>query len=348
MLPETFTKILERLVESHFVGDKISFVWHAGEPLALPLSYYSELFDKIELFPTLAGKVTHSIQTNGMLINDDWCRFFNKHGVSVGVSIDGPDFIHDAHRKDRRGRGTLARVLEGFECLERHRVSSHVIAVLTSNSLDYAEEIFRFFLELGVTNLGFNIEEKEGVNDATSLETSDMDERVRGFFRRTYELQKQHGNRLKIREFDHAFRAIALSDLERPENVKWLNDQSTPISILSIDHAGSFSTFSPELLGMNEPKYGDFVFGNVYEDTFDSMWTRPNFIETLVEINKGVERCRANCEYFSLCGGGAPSNKLYENGTFDSGETLYCRYTIQYPLDIALNELESQLFMRPT
>lgn len=348
MSPETFTKILERLVESNFVGDKISFVWHAGEPLALPLGYYSDIFEKIELFPSLAGKVTHSIQTNGMLINDDWCQFFQKHSVSVGVSIDGPDFIHDAYRKDRRGQGTLARVLKGVECLERHNVGFHVIAVLSSNALNYAEEIFRFFLDLGVKNLGFNIEEKEGVNCSTSLEMDDMDERVKGFFQRTYELQKRYSNRLKIREFDLAFRAIALSDLGKPENTEWLNDQATPIKILSIDHAGFFSTFSPELLGMNDPQHGDFIFGNVYEDTFESMWTKPNFIETLLEINKGVGKCKAGCEYFSLCGGGAPSNKLYENGTFDSAETMYCRYTIKYPLDIALCELENQLFLQPT
>lgn len=348
MSPETFNRILERLVESNFVGDKISFVWHAGEPLALPNGYYSELFDRIEQFPSLAGKVTHSIQTNGMLINDDWCRFFQQHDVSVGVSIDGPDFIHDAYRKDRRGQGTLARVLKGVEYLKRHSVRFHVIAVLTSNSLNYAEEIFKFFLDLGVTNLGFNIEEKEGVNNSTSLETQDMDERVKEFFQSTYELQKQCGNRLKIREFDHAFRTIALADLENPENLGGLNDQATPIKILSIDHAGFFSTFSPELLGMNEPQYGNFIFGNVHEDTFDSMWAKPNFIETLVEINKGVEKCKAGCEYFAFCGGGAPSNKLYENGTFDSAETMYCKYTVKYPLDIALHELETQLFLQST
>ncbi|HEY0377083.1 MAG TPA: cyclophane-forming radical SAM/SPASM peptide maturase GrrM/OscB [Pyrinomonadaceae bacterium] len=348
MSAETFTKILERLVESKLVGDKIGLVWHAGEPLALPLNYYSEIFDKIELFPSLAGKVTHSIQTNGMIINDEWCQFFLKHSVSVGVSIDGPDFLHDACRKDRRGRGTLARVLGGVECLKRHGVRFHVISVVTSNSLNYAEEIFRFFLDLGVTNLGFNIEEKEGANNSTSLETCDTDERVKEFFRRTYELQRRYGNRLKIREFDRAFRAIAVSDPETPENMDRLNDQATPIKILSVDYAGNFSTFSPELLGMNDPEHGDFIFGNVYEDTFESIWTRPNFIETLVEINKGVEKCKADCEYFSLCGGGAPSNKLYENGTFESAETMYCKYTIKYPLDIALSELEKQLFPQPT
>lgn len=344
MSTSTFTKILDRLVESSYVGDKISCVWHAGEPLALPLSYYTEIFKQIELYPTVHEKVTHSIQTNGMLINAAWCQFFQQHKVSVGVSIDGPAFLHDASRKDRRGEGTLFRALKGIEYLQRHHVDFHAIAVLTSESLNYPEEIFTFFLDLGVRHLGFNIEEKEGVNSSSSLEMhGDMDEHVKRFLQKTYELQRKHGNKLKIREFDRAFRTISNSDLERPENTERLNDQVTPVKIISIDHAGSFSTFSPELLGMDDPRHGNFIFGNVYQDAFDSMWAKPNFVETVAEIKKGVERCKCSCEYFSLCGGGAPSNKLYENGTFDSTETMYCKYTIKYPLDIALRELENQL-----
>ncbi len=343
MSPEVFAKTLERLTESNFVGEKISFVWHAGEPLALPVSYYDELFKQIDLFPTLADKVTHSIQTNGMLINDAWCEFFRKHRVSVGVSIDGPEFIHDAYRKDRTGRGTLERALKGLECLKRNNVDFHVIAVITSNALDHAEEIFKFFVDIGVEHLGLNIEEKEGINDSSSLETRDLEARVMAFFQKMYDLQKRYENKLRIREFDRAFRTIAFADAEHPGATLELNDQVAPIKILSVDCEGRYSTFSPELLGMNDPAHGDFIFGNVLEDNFDNIWTRQNFIETLDEINKGIAQCKETCEYFNFCGGGAPSNKLYENGSLNSTETMYCKYTIKYPLDIVLCELESQL-----
>jgi uncharacterized protein len=342
MSADTFAKILERLTESSFVGEKVSFVWHAGEPLALPLSYYRKFFEQVES-SSLRDRASHSIQTNGMLINDAWCELFREHRVRVGVSLDGPEFLHDEYRRDRRGRGTFARALQGVECLRRNNIDFHVIAVLTSKSLDYAEEIFNFFLDMGVRAVGFNIEEKEGVNTASSLEPSDLGERTKKFFQRMYELQKHGRNRLKIREFDRAFRAIARSEPSQPETAEWLNDQATPIKILSIDHAGNFSTFSPELLGMSSPAHGDFIFGNVHEDAFDSIWTRNNFIRTFEEIRRGVAQCKDTCEYFSLCGGGAPSNKLYENGSFDSAETMYCRYTIKYPLDIVLCELERQL-----
>lgn len=344
MSADTFARILERLAESSFVGEKMSFVWHAGEPLALPVNYYRNFFEQIESSP-LRGRVSHSIQTNGMLINDAWCQLFREHHVRVGVSLDGPEFLHDEHRKDRRGGGTFARALQGVECLRRNNMDFHAIAVLTSRSLDYAEEIFNFFLDIGVQNLGFNIEEKEGVNTSSSLESSDLEDRIKKFFQRMYELQKQGRNQLRIREFDRAFRAIANSEPRQPETAKGLNDQVNPVRILSIDHTGNFSTFSPELLGMRSPAHGDFIFGNVHDDAFDILWTRDNFIRTFEEIKKGVARCKDTCEYFSLCGGGAPSNKLYENGSFDSAETMYCKYTTKYPLDIVLCELERQLLV---
>jgi uncharacterized protein len=59
------------------------------------------------------------------------------------------------------------------------------------------------------------------------------------------------------------------------------------------------------------------------------------------DINAGVELCKKKCEYFHVCGGGAPSNKLYENGSFNSTETLYCKFSIQQPIDIVLSYLEA-------
>lgn len=343
MSAETFTKILKRLDESDLVGEKLSLVWHAGEPLALPISYYHELFEIIESFPSLKEKIVHSLQTNGMLINDAWGKLFKQYEFSIGLSIDGPAFLHDSFRKDRLGQGTFARVLSGLECLRRNDVSFHVIAVLTSKSLDYADEIFQFFLDLGVRNVGFNIEEKEGVNSSSSLE-GDFDERMKKFFQRMYELQTTSNGQLMIREFNQACRGIASADLTNLKGGEFgSNDQVNPFRILTVDSDGHFSTFSPELLGMNNAAFGDFIFGNVHENSFESIRNNQHFLKVLGDVRSGVEKCRSGCEYFALCGGGAPANKLYENGTFDSSETMYCRYTIKYPIDIALNDLESQL-----
>jgi uncharacterized protein len=107
-----------------------------------------------------------------------------------------------------------------------------------------------------------------------------------------------------------------------------------------MDWAGNISTFSPELLGLKNPAYDDFLLGNINCDTLVDMSLRPNFAGMLADIRAGVEMCRERCEYFSVCGGGEPVNKLAENGSFASTETTYCRLTKMRATDLVLDALE--------
>ena len=107
-----------------------------------------------------------------------------------------------------------------------------------------------------------------------------------------------------------------------------------------MDWAGNISTFSPELLGLKNPAYEDFLLGNINCDSLADLPRRPNFTRMLADIRAGVEMCRERCEYFSICGGGEPVNKLAENGGFASTETTYCRLTKMQPTDLVLDALE--------
>jgi len=168
------------------VGESLSIVWHAGEPLAVPISFYQEAFQAIDELSLSRKRICHSIQTNGTLINDGWCEFIKNHDIRIGLSIDGPELVHDAHRKDRRGQGTHARVMEGVRCLRKHGIDFHVIAVVTERSLDYPDEVFNFFLENGMHQIGFNIEEIEGTNASSTLSQNSGEQRVRKFFEESF------------------------------------------------------------------------------------------------------------------------------------------------------------------
>ena len=334
---------LKKVFASGLVGKELSIVWHAGEPLALPVLFYEQAFQAFESLSIPREKISHSIQTNGMLINDRWCELIKEHRIRLGVSIDGPDFIHDVHRKTRRGLGTHAQVMKGVEVLRKHDIDFHVIAVITEASLDHPDEIFNFFLEHEIQRVGFNIEEIEGINRASTLDTGSVDQRMRNFFHRIYDLQKSCGGKIKIREFDRAYQAIALNSDEDAEQAYKHNDQAVPFGIISIDCEGNFSTFSPELLGMKSTTYGDFCFGNVTTHDFLEITESDKFKRVFADIEAGVRLCSETCEYYALCGGGAPSNKYYENGSFATAETMFCRYTIKTPIDIVLADLEESL-----
>jgi uncharacterized protein len=333
---------IDKVAASGFVNGSLTVVWHAGEPLVLPITYYEEIFSTLALRP-YGALIKHSIQTNGMMINDSWCDLFCKWNVSVGVSLDGPAFIHDAHRKDRAGKGTHARVMAGVDCLRRNDITFHVIAVITAESLPYPKEIFDFLLENGVRQVGFNIEELEGCHDSTTLSEVSAISRLEEFFNQLSISQSQCGNRMRVREFDYALRTILCKERRWDGSEIPLNDQSVPISIVSIDYQGGISTFSPELLGLKSKEFGNFVFGNIFTDNLEDILKNKKFLAIFREIESGVQRCADSCEYFPLCGGGAPSNKYYENGTFNSAETLYCRSVIQAPIKIMLKRLEEEI-----
>lgn len=115
------------------------------------------------------------------------------------------------------------------------------------------------------------------------------------------------------------------------------------MSIISVDYLGNFSTFSPELIGQSAKDYNNFIFGNILETTFRQAQKGDLLKIISKEINSGIKKCKKECDYFSVCGGGAPANKYFENGTFNSSATNYCKYSIKVPTDLVIGHLEKEL-----
>ena len=141
---------------------------------------------------------------------------------------------------------------------------------------------------------------------------------------------------LSIRELRDTFSLIV-----DPHSEDRCNEQIELLGIVSIDVDGNISTFSPELLGMENASYGDFVFGNVHRNSLEDVLMNPHLIYTHAEIEEGVRHCAESCSHFDFCKGGAPANKLFENGTFASAGTLYCKLTKQVMFDLMLEHLET-------
>jgi uncharacterized protein len=276
------------------------------------------------------------------LINESWCRFIGDHNVSIGLSIDGPADIHDAHRKTRSGRGSHLAAMEGLRKLQAHGIPFHVISVITRQSLGRAKDIYHFFYDLGISQLGFNIEEIEGENVESSLTAAGgMAEGVEAFMTSIFQLQKADGGRMRIREFDAALGKIRSQKSLRDFDFPYFNEQVRPFGILNVDCDGNYSTYSPELLGMNVLPYGSFSFGNILREDFVESVESPKFRSVFTDVQAGINLCRDSCAYYGYCGGGAPANKYYENGSFATAETIFCKYSVKLPLEIVLQDLES-------
>lgn len=334
----TLRSIAERLSRSGRLGPDVTVVWHAGEPLVVPRDWYEEAFRILDASRSETVQFHHAVQTNAVLIDDAWCEFFKQHDVKVGVSLDGPAFLHDRNRRTRRGQGTHARVMAGVQKLQEHGVEFHVICVLTRESLDHADELVDFFVEHGIERVGFNIDEVENVNTDSSMAGPEAEAAFIAFLDRLVTRVLEVGPSLQVRELDDL-----LDHLIHRLPATPANPQATPWNIVAIDWAGQLSTFSPELLGAKHPRFESFTFGNLAHEDLDAIASRPAFQRVRDEIEAGVEACRQSCPYFRVCGGGAPSNKLFETGSFAATETIFCRLTRQRVADVVLSRLEALL-----
>jgi uncharacterized protein len=325
---------VEKLKEEQLLEPGLGIIWHAGEPTVVRPEQYAAYFAPIrEVLGDL--EYVHHFQTNGTLIDDHWCDFIAEHQVAVGVSIDGPDYIHDRSRKTWSGRGTLDKTVRGIEMLKKHGIPFHTISVIGEASLDHAKEIYDFLVSLEPVLIGFNVEEQEGVNQTSTL--TNRSDRVERFFQELYDCARENSFDPPIREFENACGAIAAgggSDV---------NQQVYPYRILTISVDGAFTTFSPELLGMSSKAYGSLEIGNVKTDSFRGALQNPKYNQMASDIFAGVKRCEETCEYFDVCGGGAPANKLFETGTFAAAETNFCEQHLKIPVRIVLKDLETTL-----
>ena len=269
-----------------------------------------------------------------------WCRISCLEGL---LEIMAPGRKHE-RIKELTGRLIIAycdaKEIDYFSfgsTTLKNKINFNVIAVLTEDSLDYADEIFNFFLDHGITDVGLNMEETEGIHSSSSLEGNGIVERYRTFIQRFWELAAQTDGVFKVREFE-VICSLIYDNLRQEKT-----EMNHPFAIANFDYQGNFSTFDPELLAVKTECYGDFILGNVLEDTLKSVCYTEKFQHIYRDMTQGVDLCRNSCEYFGVCGGGSGSNKFWENGSFASAATNACKYRIKLMTDIVLAELENSL-----
>ena len=127
---------------------EVLFTWHGGETLLRPLSFYRKALELQQKYAN-GHLIDNCLQTNGTLLNDEWCRFLKDNHWLVGISIDGPQCFHDTYRRDRQGHGSFDRVMHSIELLNKHGVEWNAMAVVNRLNADYPREFYQFFRSMG-------------------------------------------------------------------------------------------------------------------------------------------------------------------------------------------------------
>ena len=212
-----------------------------------------------------------------------------------------------------------------------------MISVLSKGALECPEELHAFYVEEGIEDVCFNVEESEGdhVSELMTLSRRSMRDKFQAFLHCFWTISRQSPGIRFIREIDGLIPRIF-----RPEDAQISNEQVEPLAMLNIACNGNVSSFSPELLGYKNERYGDFIVGNVHQHTIEQMLNSKAMQAMVSDIGAGVEACKKECGYFSLCGGGAPVNKLSENGSFASTQTSFCNLVQITPASMILSAFD--------
>ena len=134
---------------------EVHFSWHGGEPTVLGLDYFRRIVALQRKHRPEGSRITNGIQTNGVLLTDEWCRFLAAERFSVGLSLDGPPALHDAYRLTKDGKATHKQVMQGYRLLRQHRVPVDLLCVVHAQNVRHPREVYRFFREIKAQYLSF-------------------------------------------------------------------------------------------------------------------------------------------------------------------------------------------------
>lgn len=296
--------VLEKLIRNMFsCSDAPIFTWHGGEPTIMGLDFFRKVVALQKKFCGAKKKYGNALQTHGLLLNEEWADFLRQENFLVGISLDGPEMIHDYYRKDRQGQGTFQRAFKNAKMLLDKNVEVNILATVNHHSVNYPSLIYDFFVENGFTFMQFMpVVERDHTNPEVaasySVNTLKYGHFLNQLFNRWFndidwKLLKQ---KTSIRLFDTLLQIYVGMPANHCAHSK------TCASYLVVEHNGDL--FSCDYLVSKET-----YLGNLRETTLQQAFQSPaNINFGNQKLDYGVECQR--CKWLRLCYGGCIKDRI--------------------------------------
>jgi uncharacterized protein len=318
MAPAVLETTLHRLVDEDLLEDHVAISWHGAEPLAAGLDWYRDAAERVDRILGGHCTVKHIFQSNGVLLNDDWCRFLIDIDGQIGLSIDG-DEQQDQARVNWAGRPAHAQAMRGARLLNQYGLKWTLLAVITWEVMQDPDAFIAFVRSTGCSALGFKVEETNVANQSALLSHDSIELAYGRFVRKLFMAFPEEGP-MFVREFDD------YRSMREEVGVQAVPVTLIPFRNLTVGVNGDFTIFSGELLFREDDAY---AFGNVMDGPLLDCLLTDKFRSISDEMLSGAKRCAQNCPFYAECGGFFVSQKLAEHGTFDAEETLACRLEVK-------------------
>lgn len=290
--------LLEKYIREYIVassGPLLQFFWHGGEPTLAGIDFYQRAIELQKKHLPSGYSVINNIQTNGLLLDDEWCAFLVKEQFLVGLSIDGTEVLHDKYRRDVSGKNSYKRIRDNIKRLQKHGIQPDLLCTLTSEAAQTPLEVYRTLRDLATGWLQFIpiiIYDNDGSVTPESLTAKAYGE----FLCQVFDEWSQND----IGKTDvQLFAELGISMVGGTASVCWLQKNCGRVVVLEKDgNVYSCDHFVDQ----------DHLLGNLYDTGLEEL-VNQNFQQQF-GLRKETElpaRC-LKCQWLNLCNGGCPKD----------------------------------------
>lgn len=295
MADDVLVTFIEQYIDAR-AGGQAEFVWQGGEPTLLGIDYFRKIL-KYQKRSSGSNKIRNSLQTNGTMLDDEWCNFLKKNGFLVGISLDGPEELHNAHRKDVSGAGSFDKAMKGLRSLKKHRVDYNILACVTKETAKAPKDVYKYFKDQGIEYLQFTpVVERDGKGNVTpwSVGPDEFGDFMIGVF------DEWIGNdvgKIFVMNYEWALNA-------------WSGRQS-PVCMFAQECGGSLVIeHNGDVYSCDHFVSKSHLLGNIMETKLPDL-ARLRQQKAFGEIkNTGLTKYCRSCRYLFACGGECPKNRF--------------------------------------
>ena len=320
--------ILEEYIRQYIESQtmfQVLFTWHGGEALLRPLSFYRNVV-RLQKKYARGRQIDNCIQTNGLLLTDEWCQFFRDNRWLVGVSVDGPEKFHDRYRHNIGGRPSFSRVMKGIELLNHYGVEWNALAVVNDFNGDHPLEFYRFFKQIQCHYIQFTpiveriMPHADGRHLACPADSADLP-------LAPFSVKPRQWGDFLCAIFDEWVRNdvgkyyVQLFDSTL---ANWVGEQPGVCTMAhTCGHAGVME-FNGDVYTCDHFVFPEYKLGNIKEKTLvEMMYSDREQDFGSAKLETLPSQCR-NCRYLFACNGECPKNRFVRTADGEPGLNYLC------------------------
>ncbi len=332
MPPRVLEEHIRQYIEAQ-TAPEVVFTWQGGEPTLMGLAFFQQVVELQKKYAKPNQRIFNDLQTNGLLLNDEWCEFLKKHDFLVGISIDGPQELHDLLRKTKNQKPTFHHVMKAIDLLHKHNIVFHALCVVNRYNAEHPLEVYRFLRDSVRPRM---------IQFLSAVAKTDFKQNTVAYPTKPESLvipilqeslvtdwtvpAKSWGNFLSVIWQEWLHKDYGKVFVDHFENVvsQFLGYGSQKCTTSPICGKGLALEHNGDLYSCDHFVYPEYKLGNILESHEGDLVFSPKQEQFAYAKSQTLPRYCRSCEFLSLCYGECPKNRFIVAPTKEKGLNYLC------------------------